>query len=153
DVAAQHARTRESADLARERCRQRRFAGAAEAADRDEAGRSRLEQAAREIEIGADLGNAGGAVARGGGAGGGGCSDMAADGGAQRCEERHQGNAVGLVAAIEIAVEDEVGEAPEPAMREVHQQEGEVVEYVDGGERRIELDAVERNRAAIDEAD
>ena len=36
------------------------------------------------------------------------------------------------------------------ALDQVHQQEGEIVEHVAGGDRRIELDGVEQHRLAVD---
>ncbi len=40
--------------------------------------------------------------------------------------------------------------AAEPAPAEIHQQKGEVVEHVDGGELVVELDGVEQDRLALD---
>ena len=41
--------------------------------------------------------------------------------------------------------------ASELALDQVHQQEGEVVEHVAGGDRRIELDGVEQHRRVVDQ--
>src|ERR1700694_3651717 len=38
----------------------------------------------------------------------------------------------------------------EPALAKIHEQEGEGVENVDGGERVVELDGIEQNRSAVD---
>ena len=51
---------------------------------------------------------------------------------------------------IEIGVEHGVGVPREPALAEIHQQEGEVVEDVDRGEPVVELDGVEQDRRAVD---
>ena len=40
--------------------------------------------------------------------------------------------------------------ALKPALAEIHQQKGEIVEHVDGGEPVVELDGVEQDRRAVD---
>ena len=40
--------------------------------------------------------------------------------------------------------------ASKPALAEIHEQEGEIVEHVDRGERIVELDGVEQNGLALD---
>ena len=55
-----------------------------------------------------------------------------------------------LALGIEIGVEHGVGVARQPALAEIHQQESEIVENVDGGEPVVELDGVEQNRRAVD---
>ena len=52
-----------------------------------------------------------------------------------------------------IAVEDQVRLRRKTLLPQVHQQEGEIVEDVDGGDQLVELDGVERGRHAIEERD
>ncbi len=70
-----------------------------------------------------------------------------------RQEERQRGQPVGLAAAIEIAIEDDRGEPAQAAMLQVHEQEGQVVEHIDIGDGRAELDPVEQGRPAVRKAD
>ena len=53
----------------------------------------------------------------------------------------------------EIAVEHDVGGCAQPALDQVHQQEGEIVEHVAGRDQRAELDGVEQHRRAVDQRD
>ena len=53
----------------------------------------------------------------------------------------------------QVAIEDDVGGGAEAAVDQVHQQEGEIVEDVAGGDQRIEFDGVERHRLAVDHRD
>src|SRR5205807_1727734 len=111
------------------------------------------QETAREIEIGSgvlDLGLAGSGVLQTVGCG---HLDMGADGGAQRREERQCGDTIHLIAAIEVSIEDEIGEISPAAVLEIHQQEGEIVEHVDASQRPAELDAVEENRPSVDATD
>ena len=53
----------------------------------------------------------------------------------------------------QVAVEHKIcAQPPAPAL-EVHQQKGEVVEQIDGGERLVELDGVEQHRLPLPEHD
>ena len=54
-----------------------------------------------------------------------------------------QHEAVLIVGLVEVAIGDEIGEIGKAAMPQIHQQKGEVVEHVDGGDLVVELDAVE----------
>ena len=78
---------------------------------------------------------------------------MRPDSGAQRQKERHRREPVFLAGAVEIPVEDAVGETAQPAEFEIHQQKGEVVEDVDAGQLVGEFEAVEQQGLAVDEAD
>jgi hypothetical protein len=79
--------------------------------------------------------------------------DMRADGGAQRHEEGQERQG-GLVAAeVEIVVHDEIGFRLQAAVHEVHEEEGEIVEEVDRGDRVIELYAVKEDGPPILEED
>ena len=42
---------------------------------------------------------------------------------------------------------------PQPALGQVHQQEGEIVEHVARRDQRAELDGVEQHRPAVDQHD
>ena len=53
----------------------------------------------------------------------------------------------------QIAVQEAVGLGAVAAFGQVHQQEGEVVEHVTGGDARIELDGVEQRRCAVEQDD
>ena len=53
----------------------------------------------------------------------------------------------------QVAVEHKVCAQPPPPALEVHQQEGEVVEQIDGGERLVELDGVEQHRLPLPQHD
>ena len=68
-------------------------------------------------------------------------------------EERQQGEPGVVPGGVEIAVEKALRQRPQAAVAEVHQREGDVVEGVDRGERRVELETVEQDRAAIPEHD
>ena len=71
-------------------------------------------------------------------------------------EQRQAGEALDLAAdglEGDVGVEHDVGRLPVAARVEVHQQEGEIVEHVDGGQRLAELERVEGNRNAVDEHD
>src|SRR3546814_8650844 len=52
---------------------------------------------------------------------------------------------------LQVAVQHQVGEGPEAAMVEIHQQEGKVVDDVDAGDRVVELDGVEERRTAVEQ--
>ena len=77
---------------------------------------------------------------------------MRPDPGAQRQKERHDRQPVILTGAVEVAVQHPIGKHRELAVLEIHQQEGEVVEDVDAGQRLGELQAVEQGRLAVEQA-
>ena len=53
----------------------------------------------------------------------------------------------------EIAVEHHIRGGREIAGDEIHQQKGQVVQDIAGGDHRVELDGVEQDRLAVDECD
>ena len=55
-----------------------------------------------------------------------------------------------LALRVEIGVEHGVGVSRQAALAEIHEQEGEIVEHVDRGERIVELDRVEQDGRAVD---
>ena len=79
--------------------------------------------------------------------------DVGAHGGAHRHEEGQEGKAVLVVRSVEIAVHHEVGELRQAAMPQVHQQEGEVVEHVDRGDRSLNSMQSKSVGTAVEEAD
>ena len=82
--------------------------------------------------------------------------DLGADRGAQRKKQRKGGERVEILgppARQQIAVEHDVGRALQTALHQIHEQEGEIVEQIAGGDQRIELDGIEQNRAAVDQHD
>src|SRR5262249_50615558 len=79
--------------------------------------------------------------------------DMGADCRPQRQKERHRGEPVILLCAVQVAVEDAVGKMLEPAMLQIHQQKGQVVEDICAGESLVELQAIEKGRLALKQAD
>ena len=54
---------------------------------------------------------------------------------------------------FQINIENQVGVGLALALDQIHQQEGEVVEQVAGGNDWIKLERVERHRASIDQGD
>ena len=58
-----------------------------------------------------------------------------------------------LVAFPEIAIEDQIAGAPKSSFFEVHQQKGEIVKLVAGGDPVVELHRVEQHRFAVDQRD
>ena len=64
--------------------------------------------------------------------------------------KRREAQEIAAVAAVEIGVEHGVGMRPEPALAEIHQEEREIVEDVDGGETVVELDRIEQHGPAVD---
>src|SRR4029077_1139715 len=58
-----------------------------------------------------------------------------------------------MARCAKINVEHAVGGLRKLALDKIHQQEGEVVEHIAGGHERIELERVERDRAALDQRD
>ena len=81
--------------------------------------------------------------------GSGGSIDMAADRGAHRQEQRQRRQPGGIAGVVEIAVQQDAAEAAKAAEFKVHDQEGEIVEHVDLGEGRIELDRIEQHGTAV----
>src|SRR5208282_6743312 len=53
----------------------------------------------------------------------------------------------------EVAVEHDICGLRQTTFQQVHQQEGEIVEHVAGGDDLAELDGVEQNRFAVDQHD
>src|SRR5258706_11608033 len=51
------------------------------------------------------------------------------------------------------AVEDDVGRRFETALDQIHEQEGEIIEYVAGRDQRAELDGIECDRPAAEKHD
>ncbi len=135
--------------------RQHRFAGAGKPPDRDQDRRRRGDQRCRQLEIGRRRLLGRGAIglrrersAR--------RRHLGADRRAHRHQERQRRERVevlGAPARDEITVENDIGSRLQPAVDEVHQQEGKVVEHVAGRDHRIEFEGVERHRPAIDERD
>ena len=71
-------------------------------------------------------------------------------------KQRQTGQALDLAAyrlERHVGIEHRVGRLAVAARIEVHEQEGEVVEHVDGGQRLAELQGVERHRHAVDQHD
>ena len=138
-----------SAEAWRQCGRKGRFAGAAEAADRDDAARSRLPQRDGEIEVAARFGAHSGLRrplhCR--------CRDMRPDRRAQRQKERQRGKPVVLAGQIEVAVQHEIGKIRKPAVLEIHQEKSEIIENVDRSELVREFEAIEEGRPALEEAD
>ena len=82
--------------------------------------------------------------------------DLGADRRSHREKERQRSKRVEIVDAPrlgEIAVEHDVRGGGEPALEQVHQQEGEVVEHVARRDDVAELDGVEQHRLAVDQHD
>src|SRR4029077_8611125 len=121
--------------------------------DRDEAARLGPEELFRQVEIAERIpaqlrawGGGGNLLQRS-------RSNMSADRRPQRQEKRHRRQPVILLAAVEVAVEHAIGEMPEPAMFQIHQQKREVVENVDAGEGLVELEAIEKGGLPIEQTD
>ena len=153
DVAAQHHRARLGENFGCERAGEQRLAGARQPAHRQQDRRRRRQQFAgkREIVARALLGaRALGAVRpprRG---------DLGADRRAQRQEQRQRGERIEILhppRLAEIAIEHDIGRWRQPALDQVHQQEGEIVEHVAGGDLGIEFDGVEQHRRAVEQND
>jgi hypothetical protein len=53
----------------------------------------------------------------------------------------------------EIAIEHDIGCYRQFALDQVHQQEGEIIEHVAGGDPGVEFDGVEQHRRAIEQND
>ena len=71
-------------------------------------------------------------------------------------EQRQAGEALDLAAdglEGDVGVEHGVGRLAVAARIEIHEQEGEVIEHVDGGQRLAELEGVERHRHVVDQHD
>ena len=84
------------------------------------------------------------------------CRHHGANPGPEPQEQRQGSQALQVqprVRTPEIAIENDVGRHVLPAAVEIHQQEGEVVEGVDGREILIELDGIEQHRAVAPEHD
>ena len=73
--------------------------------------------------------------------------------GHQERQRRQRVEVLGAPGLGEIAVEHDIGRRLQASLDEVHQQEGEVVEHVAGGDERIEFEGIERHRPAVDERD
>src|ERR1019366_6264075 len=54
---------------------------------------------------------------------------------------------------VEIAIEHDIGGLRQLALDQVHQQEGEIVQHVAGGDLGIEFDGVEQHRRALEQHD
>src|SRR5262249_40054422 len=78
---------------------------------------------------------------------------MAADAGMHRHEKRQQLRTDAFPCHVEIAVKDQGRPARKTAMAQIHQQEGEVIEHIDAGERAVEFNAVEERRPVAELAD
>ena len=81
---------------------------------------------------------------------------LGADGGAHRQKERQREQRVEIfrpLRYLEIAIEHDVRRSAEPALDQVHEQEGEVVEDIAGRDEIAELDGVEQHRPAVDQDD
>ena len=149
-VALQNPRPRRGAKAGCERFRDGALAGPAEAADGDHPRRDGFEQPESEGEvILRRLFQPGRAPSLGDLRAG----HEGANRRAQGHEEGQQHETVFVAGTIEIAVDDMVGLPHEPAMPQIHQQEGEIVECVDLGEIGVEFDTVEDLRMAVEQAD
>ncbi len=81
---------------------------------------------------------------------------LGADRRPHRQEERQRRERVEVLGARgfeQVPVEHDIGGGPEPALGQVHQQEGEIVEHVARRDQRAELDRVEQHRPAVDQHD
>ncbi len=78
---------------------------------------------------------------------------MRANRGADGHKKREQGQRAIIAGARQISVEHGFAEYPQCAVLQVHEQESDIVEYVDGRERIVEFDAIEQDRHLIDQAD
>src|SRR5579862_3425943 len=78
---------------------------------------------------------------------------MGPDARVDRLEERERRHALDLRLTVAVAVEYDVGKNRQAPVQQVHQQEGEIVEHVDAGDRPAELDAVEEQGSTFHEAD
>ena len=81
---------------------------------------------------------------------------LGADRRPQRQEQRQRGERIEILGPprlVEIAIEHDIGRWPQPALDQVHQQEGEIVEHVAGGDLGIEFDGVEQHRRAVEQDD
>src|SRR5215813_7235068 len=72
--------------------------------------------------------------------------NMRADRRSQRQKQRHRRKPIIFLGAVEIAVEHTIGEMPEPAMFQIHNQERQIVQDVDAGESLVEFEAIEQRR-------
>src|SRR5579863_6407809 len=70
-----------------------------------------------------------------------------------RLKQRQRRHTLDLRLAIAVAVEDDAGKEWQAPVQQVHQQEGEIIEHIDAGDRPAELDAVEERRAPLHETD
>src|SRR5437764_5892431 len=129
------------------------LAGAAEATDRHQPRLAEVQQFAGQGEIGPRfLGETGGlpgialAARRRG-------TDVRADACPERQEKRERREPALVLRTVEIAVEHAIAELAVTTMVQVHQQECEIVEHIDGGDLVAELDRIKQGRLSIDEAD
>ena len=78
---------------------------------------------------------------------------MGADRRAAGEEQRQRREIVVIAGALEIAVEHHIGETLEVRMDKVHQQEGEIIKYVDHRDRVTEFNGVEQRGLAVVKTD
>ena len=74
---------------------------------------------------------------------------LRADRRAAREEQGKQPQSVELPFGLDVALEDGVGVRVQPAVEQVHQQEGQIVPDVDAGDSIVELDSVEQHRPSV----
>ena len=135
-VAAQHERARRRAKFRGERPGQRRLAGAHQAADRQDHGARRAQGGHGGVQIVQP------AIAAAG-------LHMGSDHGAHRQERRQQPNQRRIAIPPDITAQHPVGGGAGHTALQIHQQEGKVIAEVDGRQVLIELQRVERRRAAV----
>ena len=82
-----------------------------------------------------------------------GSRNMGADRGTNCHEERDESEPAAFVGLVEIPVQQDVCRLPLIAVPQVHQQESQIVQHVDGGEALIELETIEQGRNAVPQAD
>ncbi len=142
-------------DLGREACSERRLAGARKPAYGDEQRRRRREIGARERRVAANFGKQLGLL-RGLELLGARHRHDGAYGGTAGKEQRQAGKPLDLAAdRLEghVGVENDVCRLAVVARVEVHEQEGEIVQDVDGGQLLAELERIEGNGSVVDEDD
>ncbi len=132
---------------------QRRLAGAGEAADGDEPGCRRREIGPGPVEIGARLLALGLGLGRVALHGRRGRRDLGPDRRAHGQIERQHPLVGVVVHRLQIAVAHQRGRGGQPAVIEIHQEEGDVVEWVDLREGVVELHRVEQGGRTLDLAD
>ena len=81
-----------------------------------------------------------------------GSRNMGTDRGTNCHEERDETEPIGFVSFVEVPVQQDVRRFLLVAVPQIHQQESQIVQHVDGGEALIELNTVEQGRKAMPQA-